>query len=61
MAIQGFLDVVFGTVANKLLYYLAIFENKQGRNASDLVSHWRSAVAVNIHFADFDFALVLAG
>src|SRR5208337_2050332 len=54
-------DVVLRPVADELFHNLPVLEDEQGGNAGDFVAHWRGAVAVNIHFADLDFALIFAG
>src|ERR1700730_4961865 len=59
--IESLGDSLFGLVADKLLDDLTTFEDQQCRDAGDFVTHGGGAVGVDIHFADFEFALIVLG
>src|SRR5260370_37881651 len=59
--IESLGDSLFGLVADKLLDHLTTFEDQQGRDAGDFVAHRGGAVGVDIHFADFELALIVLG
>src|ERR1700675_683120 len=61
MFVERLLNRFFGPVPDKLFYYLTCLEHQEGRNPGDFVAHWRGAVAVDVHFADLDFALIVQG
>ncbi len=59
--IQSLGDSFFRTVADQLLDDLASLEHQQRGDAGDFVAHGSGAVGVDVHFADFDFALIVLG
>src|SRR6478672_9815092 len=60
MLVQRFLDLLFGHVADDLLFHLAALEHEQRRDAAHTVPHRSGVVAVHVHFADLDLTGVLA-
>src|ERR1022692_1003544 len=61
MTVERLLNVVLGAVADELLDDLSVFKDEQSRNAGYFVTHGCGAVAVDVHLADRDFALIFAG
>ena len=59
--VERLLNRLFGHVTHDLLFHLPALEHQQGRDAANAVAHGSGAVAVHVHLADFDLALILGG
>src|SRR5580692_78705 len=59
--VDGFLNRLFRNVADDLFLYLPALEYEQRRNSADPITHWSSAVVVDIHLADLHSALIVLG
>src|ERR1700722_16983651 len=58
---DGLVDGGLGDETDDLLGDLAALEDQEGGDTADAVAHGRGSVAVNVHFHDFEFAVILVG
>src|SRR5579863_9672752 len=61
MLVNGLLNRFLRNISDDLFLHFSTLEHQQGGDAAHAITHGRSAVVVNIHFADLEFALVVLG